>query len=208
VSDYLTDEEQMARLKSWWDENGRMLIAAVVVGITAVAGWRWYDSTHSEDVAAASNLYADFMDAEGDAKLKFAEDLAAKYPDSSYNALVLMQRAQRSVDEQELETAVTELQAALDIADTAELQDLIRLRLARVLQQQDQSDAALQVLAAVRSEGFRPQVAELKGDIHLSRGERALAHEAYQSALENLQGGTQRPLLELKAADTADAADA
>ena len=35
MSDYLTDEEQMARLKSWWDENGRSLVIGLVLVIGA-----------------------------------------------------------------------------------------------------------------------------------------------------------------------------
>lgn len=205
MSDYLTDEEQMARLKSWWEANGRMLIAALVLGISGVVGWRWYDGTRAEDISAASNLYADFLDSQGDAKDQFAQQLTADFPDSSYRVLMLLQQAQQSAESDDLESAAAQLQLALDNADEDALQDLIRVRLARVLQQQDQSDAAMQVLGAVRGEGFRPLVAELKGDIHLSRGERQLAHEAYRSALDDIKDGTQRPLLELKAADTADA---
>ena len=57
----------------------------------------------------------------------------------------------------------------------------------------------------MRSSGFRIQVAELKGDIHLARGERALAHESYVAAKSYVQAGDQRPVLEMKIADTADA---
>jgi len=185
-----------------------MLIAAVVLGIGGLVGWRWYDATHQERVAQASNLYADYLDTEGEARARFAAELAEKFPDSTYQALVLLQQAQEAVSSEDLESAQVKLEAALSVADQVELADLIRIRLARVLQQQDQADAGLAVLAQIRSEGYRPVVAELKGDIHLSRGERALAHESYRSALEDLQDGVQRPLLELKVADTADAADA
>lgn len=207
MSDYLTDDEQIARLKTWWEQNGRLLIAAIIVGIGGLVGWRWYDSSQAEQIADASNLYADYLDTTGEAQDRFAEELAQRFPDSSYQALVLLNQAAAAAAVEDFETAEVHLNSALDAADTGELEDLIRVRLARVLQQRDQTDAALSMLAAVRSEGYRPLVAELKGDIHLSRGERALAHEAYVSALEDLEDGTQRPLLELKVADTADAVD-
>ena len=53
--------------------------------------------------------------------------------------------------------------------------------------------------------GFRAQVLELKGDIHLVRDERELAHEAYVAAAAELNEGEQMPLLEMKVADTANA---
>jgi predicted negative regulator of RcsB-dependent stress response len=51
-------------------------------------------------------------------------------------------------------------------------------------------------------------VQELKGDIHMTRGERALAHEAYSAALAEAGEDAQRPLLKLKVSDTADADEA
>ena len=53
MADYLTDEEQSARLKAWWDENGLMMVAAVVLSISAFVGWRW-----AALVVATSCVYA------------------------------------------------------------------------------------------------------------------------------------------------------
>jgi predicted negative regulator of RcsB-dependent stress response len=211
VSDYLTDEEQMARLKTWWEQYGRALVAALVLGVAGVIGWRWYDDTRQVDIAAASDLYADYLDTEGEAREQFARNIAEQIPESAYHSLVLMRSARDSVAAEDFEMAETHLRSALAAADSDVLNDLINVRLAKVLQQRDKADEALQTLAQVRGEGFRPVVAELKGDIHLSRGERALAHESYKSALEgvaDVQRSTQRALLELKVLDTADAVDA
>lgn len=211
MSDYLTDEEQMARLKTWWEQYGRALVAALVLGVAGVIGWRWYDDTRQVDIAAASDLYADYLDTEGEAREQFARNIAEQIPESAYHSLVLMRSARDSVAAEDFEMAETHLRSALAAADSDVLNDLINVRLAKVLQQRDKADEALQTLAQVRGEGFRPVVAELKGDIHLSRGERALAHESYKSALEgvaDVQRSTQRALLELKLLDTADAVDA
>lgn len=207
MSDYLSDEEQLTRLKSWWDENGLMLVGGVVLAISSVVGYRWYDASRAEEIASAADLYARYLDAEPDARAGAAEIIEAEIPKSSYHTLVLLRTAQENVEAEDYAAAETNLQAALVSAESG-LADLTRLRLARVLQQLDRSDDALAILGGVRGDGFRPQVAELKGDIHLARGERTLAHEAYSAALDGLSEGTQRPLLELKVADTADAADA
>ena len=37
MSDYLSDEEQVERLKSWWSENGTFLLASVVVAVLGIA---------------------------------------------------------------------------------------------------------------------------------------------------------------------------
>ena len=41
---YKTEEEQVEAIKKWWQENGKSIIAGVVIGITAIFGWRAYDS--------------------------------------------------------------------------------------------------------------------------------------------------------------------
>ena len=185
-----------------------MLLGSVVVVIAGVIGWRWYDDYRVEKIAVASDLYADFLAAEGVEKDTIAETIAAEIPGSVYYTLSVLASAQSSVEAEDFTTAEAQLGQALDSAGDSTLEDLVRIRLAKVLQQLDRSDEALQTLAGVRSEGFRPQVAEIKGDIHLLRGERALAHEAYSAALENLKDGVQKPLLQMKVFDTADANEA
>ena len=41
---YKTEEEQVEAIKKWWQENGMSIIAGVVIGITAIFGWRAYDN--------------------------------------------------------------------------------------------------------------------------------------------------------------------
>jgi predicted negative regulator of RcsB-dependent stress response len=196
-------------LKSWWDDNGVMLIGAVVLAVAGSFGWRWYADSRAAEVARAADLYAEFISAEGEDKKAAGRRVGQEVPSSRYNTFVALRQAQQYVAAEAYAEAEAELRAALAGApgDDA-LGDLARLRLARVLQQLDRSGEALEVLGGVRGEGFRPQVAELKGDIHLARGERALAHEAYSAALADLTEGSQGALLELKVADTADAVGA
>ena len=37
MSEYLDEEEQIARLKSWWSENGTSIIVSVVIAVVVVA---------------------------------------------------------------------------------------------------------------------------------------------------------------------------
>ena len=37
---YKTEEEQVEAIKKWWNENGKSIIVGIVVGITAIFGWR------------------------------------------------------------------------------------------------------------------------------------------------------------------------
>ena len=208
MSDYLTDEEQLDKLKKWWEENGLILAGAVVLSVAGVIGWNWYGERQAATVAGSSDLYADYLRAEGTERETIEATLASEYPDSVYRAFILLRSAQSESEDENPEGALAALTDALSLVDDDKLADVIRIRIARVEQELDRSDAALSTLGQVRSLGLRSHVQELKGDIHMARGERALAHEAYGAALEEAGQDAQRPLLQLKVADTADANEA
>lgn len=208
MSDYLTDEEQLDKLRGWWQQNGLMLACAVIVSVIGVVGWRWYAEYRADQVAGASDLYVDYLTAEGTERDSIATTLAREYPESIYQVLVLLRESQERIIAEDVEGAEMQLKKALSAASDDKLADIVRLRLARVLQQLERTDEALSTLGQVSSLGMRSQVQELKGDIHMVRGEREAAHEAYAAALTEAGEGAQRPILEMKVADTADTNDA
>jgi predicted negative regulator of RcsB-dependent stress response len=42
VDEYLSDNEQVERLRTWWRENGWFVIGGVALGFLALFGWRQY----------------------------------------------------------------------------------------------------------------------------------------------------------------------
>ncbi len=204
MSDFLSDEEQLEKLKNWWDENGTSLIVGLVLAVAVVVGWRWYVSASTSAAQAASDLYASFIATEGEARTAIATKIDDEIGGTSYQTFSLFYRAQDAANEGDIEAAEAYLEEAIAIDAADLLSDVARIRLARLLQQQDKSEAALSALSGVRGIGFRAQVLELKGDIHLVRDERELAHEAYTSASAELDEGEHRPLLDMKVADTAN----
>lgn len=202
MSDFLTDEEQVARLKSWWDENGKALVAGLVIVVVGVVGYRWYDGYRADQVAAASVLYERFLTADADARLEVLAELDEQGGSTSYATLAHFHVARGHVEQADYEAAAGSLRQAVAAAPEALLADLGRLRLARVLHQLDQTEAALEALASIRSSGFRSLVAELRGDIHLARGELEAAGGAYAAAAEAAGEQVARPVLEIKLADT------
>ncbi len=198
MSEYLSEEEQIARMKSWWDENGTTVIVSVVVAVAAIVGWRWYDSYSTEQNYDASRLYATYQEATGEEKQTAAAQLANEFEGSAYHVFVLLQQASQAVAGDNLMEAEEHLNSVLELADDAVLQDLARVRLAKVQQGLDRSEEALATLSSIRSEGYRSWAMEAKGDIHAARGEIELAREAYAAAIESLVEGDERPVLDMK----------
>jgi predicted negative regulator of RcsB-dependent stress response len=209
VSDYLSDEEQVAVLKKWWDENGKALVIGLGVALLAIAGWRYYQDYSQAQAEAAAALYQAYQEQreaeapEPDQLARLAEALETDHPGSGYRIFVLFRQTADAVAAEDYELAREHLSTAVAAADDARLRDVARIRLARVLQQLGRTDAALASLREVRGEGFFSEVAELKGDILLAQGDREGATEAYIAARE-VGAGVANPLLELKVLDMAE----
>ncbi len=203
MSDYLSDEEQLDRLKTWWSQNGTGLLTGLALAVAGLVGWRWYDHSTTEAQHAASDLYESFLAAEGEGRMALAEQLDENIEGSAYQAFALLHRAREAVETDNVEAASAYLQSVIDVGTPDSLKDLARLRLARLHQQGGDSAAALAVLAGVRGSGYRGLAQELKGDIHVEQGEQALAHEAYRSARQEMGEGSNRPILDIKINDTA-----
>ena len=69
MSDYLSDEEQVERLKRWWNENGFVLIASILAALLGIGGWNFY-SSYQEDVGrTSSEFFKKYLESEPDLSL-------------------------------------------------------------------------------------------------------------------------------------------
>lgn len=204
MSEYLSDEEQLARLRTWWQDNGVALLVGVVLVVAGVFGWRWYQDRQEEKLYTASDRYAEFLTANADRRAALAEQIISEGAGTAYPAFVLLHQADTAVTDGDAESAERLLRRAVEAASGAVLEDAARLRLARVLFDAGRDDEALGILSEIRGAGWRALAAELQGDIQLAGGDRALAHASYLTARSYVPAGEQRPVLEMKIADTAD----
>lgn len=200
MSDFLSDEEQAERLRRWWSENGLALIAAVLLAVAGVLGWRWYQDWRADRAAAAADAYAAYLDARavGEDAAALFDAIAAGHEGSVYHVFALFFEARDALAEVDLEGAEQRLRESVALADEGVLKDAARLRLARVLYELDNPAAALEQLGAVQSAGYEDDVAELMGDILYRQDSPAAAREAYQAAFDAAPAGPRREYLELK----------
>jgi predicted negative regulator of RcsB-dependent stress response len=198
VSEYLEEEEQLAKLRSWWSEYGTTIIVAIVVSIVAIVGWRWYDSNQQTQAFEGAKAYADYQVAEGVQKDAAGDLISSNFSGSAYHMFVLFDRAQTALEQSDLPGAETFLTTAVQEGDAVLLKDLAKIRLAKIQHGLDRTSEALATLASVSNAGYKNWALEAKGDIHVSRKELELAYESYSAAIESLAQGEQRPILEMK----------
>jgi len=202
VSEYLSEEEQLAQLKTWWQSYGWWLVGAVVLGLGGYFTLEYMRNSTEAHNAAASEVFERYQENVSDdatAKPLLAR-LDGEYAGTPYHLMSLLTRAQQAADRDDIEAAVGFYETAASGAEVEHLTDLARLRLARSQQALGRSDAAFATLAAVKGEGYRSLVAELKGDILRTQGKLEEARQAYAAAVE-AQGDTPRTLLAMKLAD-------
>jgi predicted negative regulator of RcsB-dependent stress response len=194
------EQERIAEIRHWWEDNGKYVYAGVAALVVAVAGWRgwqYYSHVQAEDAAA---LVADLPKAKGDAKKvgDIAQLAIDKYPRSFYASEAALLSAQASFEAGDLATARARLEWVLKNGRD-EHRSLARLRLAAVLLDMKQHAEALELLEANKDEAYAALVADLRGDILFAQGRTDEARAAYKLALEKSDARSpMRSITELK----------
>ena len=180
-------EEEVERLKTWWKENGRFVVTAVVLGLGSVVGWNAWQDHRQDRAEQASRMYDELTEA---ALLGRHDDVLVRsdlpieqFPRSGYAPLAALIGAASAVAREEFPEAATRLEWVVRHASRDTYRDLARIRLARVRIDEGAWDAALAALDAVTSAGFAASAGELRGDLHLARGEAEEARAAYREVL-------------------------
>ena len=55
--EFETEEQKIEALKKWWKDNGKMVVAGLVIGGALIAGWRIYQDYRIKHSEKASALY-------------------------------------------------------------------------------------------------------------------------------------------------------
>ncbi|MET0048357.1 MAG: tetratricopeptide repeat protein [Sedimenticola sp.] len=191
---HLSEEEQVEALKKWWKQNGFSVAAGIVLGLGGVFGWQYWNK-HQDQVSADASYHLEQLNASVAAGLKEpalqqARALMQHYQDSSYAVFAALDAAKVKVEQGDNAGARVQLQWAMDNASDASLKQVARLRLVRVMLSEGAADEAASVLAQAPVDGYQGEVAELRGDIALAKGDENAARAAYQQALDNKVGSS------------------
>lgn len=180
------DEAQVAELKKWWNENWMALAAGLVIGLSAILGWQYWQSYETRRAMQASQIYEDMKKAQTGNKLdeatKLGEKLLTDFAATPYATSAALRLAALAVDAAKFDEAASRLNWVLSHGKEDPLKPVARLRLARVLWAQNKNDEALKTLDGDAGD-YAALFEELRGDLQLAKGDRAAARAAYEKAL-------------------------
>ncbi len=213
---YNTDEEQIEALKNWWNENGTQLLVGLVIVLTGVFGYQTWQNNMREEGEAASALYEELRvalsasaSATGEERAHqittasyISDTLKEEHESSAYSKFAAMQMAKLAVEQGNLNKAELDLEWVMDHGSDAII-PLARLRLARVLFAKGDRERALALVENVEEGAYRSSYAEVRGDFYHRLGRNKDARQAYQAALNEMQGTGSNPLIQMKMDDIA-----
>ena len=187
----LEEQERIAALKDWWEQWGNWVVAGLVatlMGVFGVYGYRYYQNQQTiqaEILFKSVKKTAEEVTASKEVK-KLSEatnTLVEKFPGTFQATEAQLMAAKANFDAADFATAKTHLQWVVDNGrDT--YRATARLRLATVMLETKDYDAALKVLENVKDDAFQSIAADLKGDIFAVQGKRDEARAAYQIAVD------------------------
>ena len=181
------EQERLAELKGWWEDNRLYLFAAVAAAIIAFGGWQgwkhWQVRQHEE--AAALFLAVEDARRTGDPKKigEAAQKVLTGQPGTFYASQAALVAAKAAFDAGNLDEARKHLEWAMTRGSEVH-RNVARMRLAAVQLEQKKYDEALKALDANKEPGFEALVADARGDVMLAQGRMDEARAAYRLAIE------------------------
>lgn len=199
----LEEQEQLDALKAWWKRWGNWTMLGVAIVLSAAAGWRYWQHQNATQSLEAGVVYGQLTRAMQQNDAKTSRTLAAtiidKYARTAYAPRAALLLAKISVDNDDPRNAQAQLEWAIAHTKEAALKDLARLRMAAVLLDQKQYDAALKQLNTPHSDAFAFRFDDLKGDVLYAQGKHDEARAAYQASFGKMaEDNPYRTIVEVK----------
>ena len=186
IDDYYNEQEQWERVKQWLRENGLWIILGILLGLGALAGWRWWEQrveTRHQSASAAYGLMLDTLATGGrDKAVLMADELRREHGNSPYADQADLLAARADVEVGKLGEAVARLTRVMKGSKDEQLRLVARARLARVELAQNNADAALRTLGGAQPGAFAALYDVIRGDALYAKGDRAGALVAWRKA--------------------------
>ena len=194
-----SEEEQVDKLKKWWDSNGKQIIAGAVLGLAGIFGWNYYVDYQDSQALNARALYLSY--ASDSANIGAYDKLIKDHSSSSYADQGTLIMAKYLFDAGNYSLALDAIEPLLSREDSV-IASTAALRTASLFLELGQHQEALDVLNLENANGFSGLFYNLAGDIYLDLGNSEEARNNYALAIENVtENSSLSQLIQIKLDD-------
>ena len=180
------EQERIAELKGWWEDNRWYVVGAIVAALLAFGGFRGWHSWNASQADDAAAMYAAALKGPKEQQLAAFDALVVKHPGSFVASEAQLVAAKARFEANDYAEARKRLEWVM-ANGVDEHRGVARLRLAAVLLEEKKYPEALKVLDDNKDEAFVALVADLRGDIMLTQGRIDEARAAYKTASEKAE---------------------
>ncbi|MCC2645857.1 MAG: hypothetical protein K0R94_1635 [Burkholderiales bacterium] len=181
----LHEQEQLTRLKYFWRDWGKYIIAVLVIAVMAYVAeviWESYTTSRAAKAAIVFNSLNTTKDAA--TVYKLADSLKNKYPGTEYTPMGLIVAAKLANDNKDKVKAGAYLKWVIKNSKDKGLAAFAMLRLANIYIDEQKFDLALSTLMQKHEASFDVLFYERRGDLYVARNDLTKARDAYKEALE------------------------
>jgi predicted negative regulator of RcsB-dependent stress response len=186
----LEEQEQISRIKAWWDQYGKFVTALAVAAAVASVGWQgfnWYQDKRAAEAGALFYVVQQAAEAGDAARAREAAGrIIEQFPRTAYAEMSALLSAAVQFGAGDSRNARAHLEWLANNGRDALLKDLARLRLATIFLDDGDHAQALAQLEQAPAPALQARFEDLRGDVYAVQGDYARARAAYRAALDAL----------------------
>ncbi|ARG97628.1 YfgM family protein [Legionella micdadei] len=203
MSVYMTEEEQLAAIKNWWNKYSNVITVILSLILLITAGfkyWNWHQEKISTQASTAyERLMVAFSNQDENSIQSYANQLIKDYGQTVYADAARLTLAKLLVTNDQYDKARENLEYVAQHSKMQPLKQVAKLRIARLFAAQRAYDKALAELTVVDDSAYLPVINELKGDIYAATGNYQQAIQSYKEAITEVRtNGMGNLFLEMK----------
>ena len=199
----LEEQEQIAELKQFWNQYGKLILTvalAALIAFAAMQGWRYYKHSQAEQASALFTKFGEAVRKNDVQEIRaLGKQLMDGFGSTAYGPATALLLAKTNFDNGDRVAAAAQLEWTINKAKDVETVELARLRLASIRLDEKKYDEALKLLENKHSPTMETLYADLRGDVMVAQGKPAEARAAYKLAIEkSLPNSSYRSVVQIK----------
>ena len=194
-----SEEEQVDKIKKWWNNNGKQIIGGAIIGLGSVFAWNYYGDYQDGQALNARTLYLSF--ASDSNNIGAYDKLIQDHASSSYSEQATLLMAKYLFDAENYILALSSIEPLID-SESSIIASTAVLRMASIQLQLGQHENALSTLNIDGEDGFSGLIYNLTGDVYLDLDNVEQAKKYYTLAIKNItQNSSLTQLIQIKLDD-------